>query len=47
MFDPITVSAAHQRALVVEKQTKRSNNATTNVSAGAGSGSGVNKAIGS
>ena len=46
MFDPVSIFAAHQRALVVEKQTKRSSNATTNVSAG-GSGSGVNKAVGS
>ena len=47
MFDPVSVSAAHQRALVVEKQTKRSSNATTNVSAGAGSDSGLNKAVSS
>ena len=46
MFDPVSVSAAHQRALMVEKQTKRNSN-TANMSAGAGSGSGVNKAVGS
>ena len=55
MFDPVSVSAAHQRAIVVEKQTRRSGSATGNVSAGAGNGtelnkavsSGVNKAVGS
>ena len=45
MFDPISVSAAHQRALVVEKQMKRKANT---VSAGSGAGSsnssGVQKA---
>ena len=55
MFDPVSVSAAHQRAIVVEKQTRRSSSAIGNVSAGAGRGtelnkaasSGVNKAVGS
>ena len=46
MFDPVSVSAAHQRALMVEKQMKRNNN-TANMSDGAGSGSGVNKVVGS
>ena len=46
MFDPVYVSAAHQRALMVEKQTKRNSN-TAIFSASAGSGSGVNKAVGS
>ena len=46
MFEPVSVSAAHQRALMVEKQTKRNSN-IANVSVCAGSGSGVNKVIGS
>ena len=42
MFDPISVSAAHQWALVVEKQMKRKANT---VSAGSGVGSSNNSGV--
>ena len=48
MFDPVSVSAAHQRALVVEKQMKRRpNTVSTGSGAGSSSSSGVQKAAAS